>query len=81
MRSMPHSPPQTSPDIELSDKIARWFVDIPRDVVKQRLAKRHVQAGIESTLEAAELRAEGNDLPNGDLIRQKLIKPDVRIQC
>lgn len=58
----------------------RWFVDAERDLVKQRLATRHLLAGIETTAIAAEKRAEENDLPNGDLIRQLLIKPDVCIQ-
>lgn len=57
----------------------RWYVDVPRDVAKHRLAKRHVLAGIEGTMEAAETRAEENDLPNGDLIRENLIIPDVII--
>jgi pantothenate kinase len=58
----------------------RWFVDAERELVKQRLATRHLLAGIETTAVAAEKRAEENDLPNGDLIRQLLIKPDVCIQ-
>jgi pantothenate kinase len=58
----------------------RWFVDAERELVKQRLATRHLLAGIETTALAAEKRAEENDLPNGDLIRQLLLKPDVCIQ-
>ncbi|KAI6780573.1 nicotinamide riboside kinase [Emericellopsis cladophorae] len=57
----------------------RWFVDVTPDVARERLAKRHMQAGIEKTYEAAVARAEDNDLPNGALIRSKLIRPDVRI--
>jgi len=58
----------------------RWFVDTDRELVKQRLAARHLLAGIETTASAAEKRAEENDLPNGDLIRHLLINPDVLIQ-
>ncbi|KAK5725256.1 hypothetical protein LTR17_013125 [Elasticomyces elasticus] len=58
----------------------RWFVDTSRHIAKHRIAKRHVNAGIEHTLEAAEQRAEENDLPNGDLIRAKLLSPDVVIK-
>ncbi|PVH94824.1 phosphoribulokinase/uridine kinase [Periconia macrospinosa] len=58
---------------------SRWFVDVPADVVRDRLAKRHLAAGIESTMAQAIKRAEENDLPNGDLIRALLIKPDVII--
>ncbi|KAK8085940.1 hypothetical protein PG994_000914 [Apiospora phragmitis] len=57
----------------------RWFVDVPPEVAKERLVLRHLAAGIETSREAAAHRAEENDLPNGDLIRSKLIEPDVRI--
>lgn len=60
--------------------ISSWFVDVPNVVAKQRLIKRHMEAGIESTVEAAAARAESNDLRNGELIRSKLLKPDVVIQ-
>ena len=58
----------------------KWFVDANREVVKQRLAQRHLLAGIETDALAAEQRAEENDLPNGDFIRDMLIAPDVVIQ-
>ncbi|KAH8901529.1 P-loop containing nucleoside triphosphate hydrolase protein [Thozetella sp. PMI_491] len=57
----------------------KWFVDAPPAAAKERLVARHLQAGIESTREAAAIRAEDNDIPNGNLIRRKLIKPDVTI--
>lgn len=57
----------------------RWFVDVARGVAKTRLAKRHLLAGIESDIEAAEARAELNDLKNGDLIKLHLIRPHVTI--
>jgi pantothenate kinase len=58
----------------------KWFVDAERQMVKQRLAQRHLLAGIETDAAAAEARAEENDLPNGDFIRSHLIAPDVVIQ-
>ncbi|KAJ3459880.1 hypothetical protein MRS44_015953 [Fusarium solani] len=57
----------------------RWFVDVPTDVARERLAARHLKAGIETTRDAALLRAEENDIPNGRMIRSLLIEPSVRI--
>lgn len=64
--------------IRLTDH--RWFVDVPPEIVRDRLAARHVAAGIEATHEAAVQRAETNDIPNGEMIRSLLIKPDVTIR-
>ncbi|KAF2851491.1 phosphoribulokinase/uridine kinase [Plenodomus tracheiphilus IPT5] len=58
----------------------RWFVDASIEVVKERLAQRHLAAGIESSVEAAVHRAEENDIPNGETIRNLLITPDVIIE-
>jgi pantothenate kinase len=58
----------------------RWFVDIPADTARDRLAQRHLAAGIETSIPAAIRRAEINDLPNGELIRSLLIEPDVYIE-
>ncbi|KAH7384370.1 P-loop containing nucleoside triphosphate hydrolase protein [Phaeosphaeria sp. MPI-PUGE-AT-0046c] len=57
----------------------RWFVDAPVDLVRNRLAKRHLAAGIETTMEAAVRRAEENDVPNGAMIRSMLVAPDLVI--
>ncbi|RBA19716.1 hypothetical protein FPRO05_09016 [Fusarium proliferatum] len=57
----------------------RWFVDVPVDIARERLASRHLRAGIETTIEAAIQRANENDIPNGDYIRSHLIEPNVRI--
>jgi pantothenate kinase len=59
---------------------ARWFVDAPVEIVKNRLAERHLAAGIETSSQAARQRAEENDIPNGAMIRTFLIKPDVYIE-
>ncbi|CAA9959675.1 hypothetical protein CFE70_003129 [Pyrenophora teres f. teres 0-1] len=58
----------------------RWFVDAPLEKVRVRLAQRHLAAAIETSMPAAIARAEENDIPNGELIRSLLIKPDVIIQ-
>jgi pantothenate kinase len=60
--------------------LSRWFVDAPVKTVRDRISKRHVAAGIETTMQAAIQRAEQNDIPNGALIRSMLIKPDVIIE-
>ena len=58
----------------------RWFIDASRDVAKRRITQRHLAATIEHTLQAAEERAEANDLPNGDFIRTHSVSPDVIIK-
>ncbi|KAG9191003.1 hypothetical protein G6011_09091 [Alternaria panax] len=58
----------------------RWFVDAPVETVRTRLAQRHLAAGIETSMSAAIARAEENDIPNGELIRSLLVKPDVVIE-
>ncbi|EPE25148.1 P-loop containing nucleoside triphosphate hydrolase [Glarea lozoyensis ATCC 20868] len=45
-----------------------WFVDVSREETKKRLIKRHIEAGVESTWDAAALRVENNDLLNLDLV-------------
>ncbi|KAH8803544.1 phosphoribulokinase/uridine kinase [Xylogone sp. PMI_703] len=57
-----------------------WFVSVSRETAKRRLIKRHILAGIESTVEAAAKRAEENDLINGDLITRKMIFPNVIVE-
>lgn len=54
-------------------------MDVPADVAHQRLIQRHILAGIETSREAAAVRAEQNDLPNGKLIRDNLVQPTVWI--
>lgn len=51
----------------------RWFVSVDPTVARERLATRHVAAGIVSTLEEGERRAVENDIPNGEeVIRNKV---------
>ncbi len=57
-----------------------WFIDVERDLARDRVARRHIQSGIETTWDSAIRRAEMNDVPNGDDVRRKLIKPNVTVQ-
>ncbi|KAF5257521.1 hypothetical protein FOXYS1_11957 [Fusarium oxysporum] len=57
----------------------KWFVDVPVDIARERLASRHLRAGIETTIDKAIKRADENDIPNGEYIRSHLIEPNVRI--
>ena len=51
---------------ELADD--RWLVEVDSDLARNRVAARHVEAGIEDTWEKALGRADGNDLVNGEYI-------------
>jgi hypothetical protein len=56
-------------------------VDAPVATIRDRIARRHLAAGIELTMQAALRRAEENDVPNGTMIRVMLIDPlDVVIE-
>lgn len=56
-----------------------WFVDVDPVLARDRVARRHIQAGIETTWEAAVKRASGNDLVNGEEVRRNLVEPAVRV--
>jgi pantothenate kinase len=45
-----------------------WFVEVDFAVARERLAERHVRAGIASNEDEAKKRADENDLPNGKVI-------------
>ncbi|KAL1977841.1 hypothetical protein VTN31DRAFT_700 [Thermomyces dupontii] len=55
------------------------FVDADLQVIRRRLAKRHVEAGIEKTLDDGFRRVDSNDVINGMLVKEKLIQPDIVI--
>ncbi|KAL2110436.1 hypothetical protein VUR80DRAFT_8115 [Thermomyces stellatus] len=46
----------------------RWFVHVPADLARTRVALRHLQAGIEDSLESALKRADENDVVNGEYV-------------
>lgn len=57
-----------------------WFVDVDEKLALERVAKRHLESGIEKSWEQAVHRARTNDMVNGDLVRTKLVPPNVRVQ-
>ncbi|EHY54108.1 hypothetical protein ABEF92_008225 [Exophiala dermatitidis] len=58
----------------------RIFVNVEPEVARERVAKRHVAAGIEPTLEKGHERFDRNDGINGDLIRRKIVDCDLVVQ-
>ncbi|KAJ4245219.1 hypothetical protein NW762_014089 [Fusarium torreyae] len=54
-----------------------WWIDVDKDLARWRVAERHVHSGIETTLEAALRRVDANDSLNGEMVRQKLVSPNV----
>jgi len=55
----------------------RWFVDTPQRIAAERLAKRHLEAGIVQTLEEGYERANGSDAQNAaDITKWKAEKCD-----
>lgn len=63
--------PEWKEAAEMMDEL--WFVDVPEDVARQRLVKRHVTSGIAANEEEAGKRADENDLVNGrEIIKGRL---------
>ncbi|KAL4890122.1 hypothetical protein BDV59DRAFT_204717 [Aspergillus ambiguus] len=56
------------------------FIDADLQIARGRLARRHVAAGIEETLENGYRRVDANDYLNGMTILEKRIEPDVILQ-
>ncbi|KAM0545792.1 hypothetical protein ACHAPJ_011216 [Fusarium lateritium] len=56
-----------------------WWIDVDKDLARWRVAERHVHSGIETTLEAALRRVDSNDSLNGEMVRQKLLSPNMRV--
>ncbi|KAL4953258.1 hypothetical protein BDW69DRAFT_200269 [Aspergillus filifer] len=54
----------------------RVFVDVDLAEARERLARRHVAAGIEKTLEDGFLRVDKNDYINGKLVGEKVVKSE-----
>ncbi|KAL5356305.1 hypothetical protein BJX96DRAFT_171488 [Aspergillus floccosus] len=55
----------------------RIFIDVDLEVARDRLARRHVAAGIEKTLEDGFRRVDANDYLNGLTILERRIGPDM----
>ncbi|KAM5354423.1 hypothetical protein ACJ41O_001072 [Fusarium nematophilum] len=59
----------------------RWLVRVDGDAARRRVAQRHLEAGIEGTMEEAIRRAEGNDMVNGEyVVRNSEGRYDVLIE-
>ncbi|KAF2156383.1 P-loop containing nucleoside triphosphate hydrolase protein [Myriangium duriaei CBS 260.36] len=58
----------------------RVMVDVERGVARERVARRHVEAGIEESLELGRARYDANDALNGELIREKVVGWDILVQ-
>lgn len=56
------------------------FINIDPALARERVARRHVAAGIEPTLAKGKERFDTNDGINGDLIRQKLVAHDILVE-
>ncbi|PWY95414.1 P-loop containing nucleoside triphosphate hydrolase protein [Aspergillus sclerotioniger CBS 115572] len=67
-----------SPWSEMGDYVDdTWFVDVDVEVARRRIAQRHLDSGIEKTMEEALRRVESNDMLNNVDIHENLIKPAV----
>ncbi|KAJ3544593.1 hypothetical protein NM208_g2966 [Fusarium decemcellulare] len=49
----------------------RWYVHVEPGLARKRIALRHIEAGIETTLEKAFKRAEENDMVNGEYVASR----------
>lgn len=59
----------------------RVFVAVNPELARERLARRHVRASIEPTMECAYERVDSNDTINGQLVSEKLVRQvDIVIQ-
>ncbi|KAK9453792.1 P-loop containing nucleoside triphosphate hydrolase protein [Dipodascopsis uninucleata] len=52
-----------------------WFICVDRDIARERIIKRHLQAGIAQDYQEAVKRADENDLVNGDYIIKNSMTP------
>lgn len=57
-----------------------WFVDVDPTLARQRVAARHIKAGIEKSWDAALARVDGNDTLNGEDVRRCLVRPNVTVK-
>ncbi|KAE8150363.1 P-loop containing nucleoside triphosphate hydrolase protein [Aspergillus avenaceus] len=58
----------------------RVYVDTDLQEARERVAKRHVTAGIEKTIEDGYRRVDSNDYLNALTIQDKLIQPDMVVR-
>ena len=58
----------------------RWFVEVSEAEARARLTRRHVEAGLAADAEAAQHRADTNDLPNGAWVIAHTLEPIERLR-
>ena len=51
-----------------------WSVDVDPETARQRIARRHIESGIEKAWEDAIRRVENNDLPNAFGLRTPVVR-------
>ncbi|CAG8542998.1 11569_t:CDS:2, partial [Acaulospora colombiana] len=52
-----------------------WFIQVDREVAKERVIKRHIKSRIAENREQAVIRVENNDMINADFILNNSIPP------
>lgn len=57
-----------------------WYIETPPRLIRDRIIKRHLEAGIAQTEEEAALRADGSDLQNANYIIKHSKQPVVLIK-
>lgn len=61
----------------ISDLVdAKWMVQVSSALARDRVAKRHLAAGIVATLEDGYARADGSDFDNGQYLLANSVSPD-----
>ncbi|KAG5356587.1 putative uridine kinase [Yarrowia sp. C11] len=58
----------------------RWRINIDFDKARERVGKRHVDAGLAENLEQGLERFDMNDGPNGKHLLEKSVEPDVVVE-
>lgn len=58
----------------------KWFIRVDPALARQRVAARHVRAGIEPDIEKAILRVDRNDALNGEWINEHRVECDVEVE-
>lgn len=56
------------------------FINVDPGLARERVARRHVAAKIEPTLEKGKERFDNNDSINGELIRRKIVAYDILVE-
>lgn len=70
----------TDPWVEIADVVdERWYIEVDPEIAKERVAARHVAAGIEPNIRSGRRRVEANDEINGRFIVEHSLTRDIVI--